>query len=87
MSFEMIVYAYLLPYDMKPYCLYDIIDIDVFHPSEDSFPEQSFDYKIFQRIPFDNHIFSTANYTSHRHTVNTDIHNDFQIDSVDIELE
>lgn len=87
MIFDMIVYAYLLPYDMKPYFLYDIIDNDVFHPEEDFFPVRLFDYKIFRKIPFDNHIFSNANYTFHRHIENMYIHNDFQIDSVDIELE
>lgn len=83
MNFE----AYLLPYDMKQYFLYDTTDIDVFRLPMDFFPERLFDYKKLHENPYDNHMFSNANYMFHRCIENMDIHNDYQNDYVDNELQ
>ena len=68
---------------MKPYFLYDIIDIDVFHQF---FRTSSFDYRIFHYNLIDNHRFSYANYKYHKYIENMNIHNVYQNDYEDNDL-
>lgn len=67
---------------MKPYFLYDIIDIDVFHEVY-LFQSLLFDYKTHQWNPNDNHMFAYANYMHQIHTENMNIHIANQNDCAD----
>jgi hypothetical protein len=68
---------------MKPYFLYDIIDIDGFHQFVQSL---SFDYRIFRYNLIDNYMFSYANYMYHKYIENRNIHNAYQNDYEDNDL-
>ena len=74
-----------LPFDTKPCCLCDIIDIDAFDQS-DIVSLNWFDCRRFPSNRHGNDTFSDANCRYRKYIVNTNIRNDFQSDCADIDL-